>query len=260
MLTFDMSKKYKGTGISNGLDRGLLVYQNGDLLLDEGMGLGAVAIQTAGMNYFASIRQINKSFDKIEALLSIDKLLLRTIYGIPSKPLTRFIEKICTNMYKEREQSQGAWFILGGWINYLLQIKVSFVEVAPKGKFVLNYHILPNEIRMDLSGSLVQHADNIFVMNELSGILFHDGIQDGVLTPPPSGWQLANRESQLFGQDRRLAFTSEELCTPEMLETQLYWGRESDKDHCWAGFIYELQTEATEFKHFSYTVRFLERG
>jgi len=62
--------------------------------------------------------------DQIEAVLTIDKMLLRTIYGIPSKPLTRFIEKVCTDMYKEREPGQGIWFIIGNWINFLLQIKV----------------------------------------------------------------------------------------------------------------------------------------
>jgi hypothetical protein len=260
MLTFEMSKQYIGTGISNGLDRGLLVSQNGDLLLDEGMGLGALAVQSEGMNYFATISHMTELQEQIEVVLTIDKMLLRTIYGIHSKPLTRFIEKVCTNMYKERERGQGIWFIIGNWINFLLQIKVCFIQVPAKGQFVLNYQILPEEIHIDLNGNLEEAVDKIYVMNELSGRLFHDGIKDGEMMQPPSGWQQIEGENQLYSEERGLTFSTKELEKPELLESRLYWGRETDKNHCWAGFIYELQTEISEFEHFKYTVQILERG
>jgi hypothetical protein len=260
MLTFEMSKQYKGTGISNGLDRGLLAYQNGDLLLDEGMGLGAVSLQLDGINYFATISQMTKLSEHIEVVLTIDRMLLRTIYGITSRPLTRFIEKVCTSIYKERESGQGIWFIIGSWVNFLLQIEARFVQVPAKGQFFLNYQILSDEILIDLSGSLQEPIDKIFVMNELSGSLFQDAIKNGEIIPPPSGWQLADGENLLFSQECQLAFTTKELNKPSLLESELYWGREADKNHCWAGFIYQLQTDATEFKHFKYTVSFQERG
>lgn len=254
MLTFEISKQYKGTGISNGLDRGLLVYQDGVLLLDEGMGMGALALQSEGLNYFSSIRQVKTSMDQIEVTLIMDKMLHRTIFGIHSKPLTRFVEKVCTNMYKEHENSQGLWFRIGGWINILLQIKVVFRGVPSKGEFTLNYQIRPDTILVDLSGKLHGKVDHIFVMNELSGKLFDQGMADGQPTSPPSGWQLAEEESRLYSEDCGLAFSTNELDKPENLASKLYWGREADKAHCWAGYIYQLQTEAKEFQHFRYAV------
>jgi len=262
MLTFEMSKRYKGTGISNGLDRGMLVYQNGDLLLDEGMGMGSLALQSGGMNYFASIKQITNSSDsgRVEVTLSVDRMLQRTIYGIPSKPLTRFIEKVCTNMYKEREQGQGIWFVIGGWINFVLQIKVDFVPVPSKGIFQLSNEILKNEVRIELSGNLEEAADKIFVMNELSGRLFDHGMINDKITPPPLGWQKTAKGSRLYSAERGLTFTADEIGKPDNLSTQLYWGREADKDHCWAGFIYELQTKSKSFQKFQYSILFQERG
>ena len=56
-----------------------------------------------------------------------------------------------------------------------------------------------------------------------------------------------------------MTFKAIEIDTPENVQIKLYWGREIDKDHCWAGFIYQLQTEAVMFEHFTYAVRFEER-
>lgn len=260
MLTFEVSKQYKGTGISDGLDRGLLVYQNGALLLDEGMGLGALAVQSDGLNYFASILKVETSPNQIDVILSIDKMLQRTIYGISSKPLTRFIEKTCTVMYKERKKSQRIWFRIGEWINFLLQIKATFEPVPAKGQFVLNYQISHDEILIDVSGQLEEPVDCIFVMNELSGALFHKGIVDGKTSPPPSGWQFAVEGCELYSDESRLSFYTKEHSKPSFLESQLYWGREADQELCWAGFIYQLRTEAKEFQHFKYSVLFHERG
>jgi hypothetical protein len=260
MLTFEMSKQYKGTGISNGLDRGLLVYQNGNLLLDEGMGMGAVAVQSAGMNYFATIQNINNSTNRIEVALTVDKMMQRTIYGIPSKPLTRFIERTCTNMYKERERSQSFWFGIGELINFLLQIKVEYVPVTSIGAFNVTYEILKDEIRVNIRGSLSGNAGKIYIMNELSGRLFCNGIKAGKITPPPHGWQKVTKESHLYSEERGLTFATKEISTSDNILSNLYWGREADKDHCWAGFIFELQTKSREYNQFAYSIEFQEGG
>jgi hypothetical protein len=42
MLKFDMSRQYKGTGVSHGLDRGLLVYSDDVLLFRKAWGWAPV--------------------------------------------------------------------------------------------------------------------------------------------------------------------------------------------------------------------------
>lgn len=259
MLTFELSKQYRGFGISNGLDRGLLIYQNGSLLLDEGMGIGALAVQHQGITYFASILRVNPSTDQIEAILSVDKMLQRKIVGIQSKPLTRLIDKICATMYKEREKNQRFWLKFGGVINSILHITVSFVQVPSKGRFELKYTFANGDIEVELNAKLESRVDRISVMNELSGNLFDRSLNDGIMSSPPSGWQHAKEGTWLYCDSRRLSFTVKEQNRPANLESRLLWGRETDKDHCWSGFIYELRTESKEFQHFKYAVSFRER-
>jgi hypothetical protein len=258
VLTFELSKQYKGIGISHGLDRGLLVYQNSELLIDEGMGLGAVAVQLNGINYFASIRKMNQSFDQIEVILSVDKMLSNSIYGIRSKRLTRIYETVFIKSYKEHERSQRIWFKIGGWFNSLLKLKASFIQVPTKGQFVLTYQISEDEIRISVSAALEETVDKIYVMNELSGMLFDQGIVDGQVEEPPSGWQHAEEEYQLYSGVKGVSFAAQETNRPKNLKSQLFWGRETGEYNCWAGFIYELQCEDREFNDFRYAISFRE--
>jgi len=98
-LKFDISTQYKGTGVSQGLDRGLLVYDDDILLLEEGMGLGACAFQTGSYTYFTSIKSIKKAEDSFKVVGSIDKKLVWKVLGIKSSLLTRTLEYITTNIY-----------------------------------------------------------------------------------------------------------------------------------------------------------------
>lgn len=255
-----MSEEYKGMGISSGLDRGMLVYRNGKPLIDEGMGMGAVSVSSAGFHYFASIIKINHSRDKVEVVLTIDKMLIQTIYGIQSKFFTLLSEKICTSIYKERETYQRIGFSIGAWINFMLRLKVKFITVAPLGQFVLNYQVSENTLLVDLSGDLERAVDEIYVMNELSAARFHAALKGGKTVEPPTGWQLADAKSQLYCEECGLAFSTKALGKPKNLDATLYWGREFGKDHCWAGFIYKLQTTTNKFQNFRYAILFQERG
>ena len=111
---------------------------------------------------------------------------------------------------------------------------------------------------MNLSGEFAEPVDKIFVMNELSGNLFDQGVVGGKNSPPPSGWQKTKDDSQLYSKLYQISFAAKEINKPENLKTQLYWGREADKDHCWAGFIYQLHCETREFHDFKYFISFQE--
>lgn len=76
MPQYDLTDQYKGFGISQGLDRGLLVYHGDTLLVEEGMGIGACAFQTGGFTYFASTRSIQKDQGTMTMTASLDKKLV----------------------------------------------------------------------------------------------------------------------------------------------------------------------------------------
>ncbi|MGE5404445.1 MAG: hypothetical protein ACM3PP_05855, partial [Candidatus Saccharibacteria bacterium] len=61
LLDFCLDDRYKGEGVSQGFARGVQVLLNGENLTQEGMGLGAVALRSGGLTYFASSSQVNTS-------------------------------------------------------------------------------------------------------------------------------------------------------------------------------------------------------
>jgi hypothetical protein len=256
MLRFDISHQYKGMGISKGLDRGLLVYDADKLLVEEGMGIGACAVQTGGFTYFTSIRHIIKDGDSFKTVCSIDKRLEWVVLGFRSKLFTRIQEYFSTNIYMRYEKIQTGLLKIGEFLGKVFNGRMCFVEVQSLGEIKITYVVGDNEIVVDLSGEISNDNFKLYVMNELGGNVFDKAIVKGEMLQPPSGWQKLDGPGELYSELHSLAFTLDERHISDNVRSQLYWGRELIRNICWAGFENELVCESGKFEHYKYAIKF----
>lgn len=259
MLTFDISNHYKGIGVSHGLDRGLLVYSDDNLLLEEGMGLGACALQTDGYTYFTSIKSIKKVKDSFEVECTINKKLVWQVLGIKSNFFTKILEDMTTNIYMKKEKRQKKLLKQGDLLRKLFNVKACFVNVSSHGKVRITYKVGDNEILVDLSCETEKTGNKLFVMNELGGSIFNKGIINDELTASPTGWQKIERPCELYSPNHALAFTLVETHVPKNVQSTLFWGREFASDnYCWAGFESEILCDSSNFRNYRYSIKFRE--
>ena len=259
MLKFDISHEYKGIGISHGLDRGLLVYKDDVLLVEEGMGLGACAIQTDGFTHFTSIKSIEKANDSFDVLSLIDTRLEWQVLGIRSGYFTKLLEYFTTNIYMKNEKKQREMHKFGGFLRKLFNVKACFVKVPIMGELRVKYEVGNNEIVVDLSCETEKTGSKLFVMNELGGSIFDKGIINGKLVMSPSGWQKMENNSELFSHSHSLAFKIVERNIPDNARSKLFWGREMIKDnYCWAGFESEILWDSNKLENYRYSINFRE--
>jgi hypothetical protein len=259
MLKFDLSPTYKGTGVSQDLDRGLLVYNDGVPLLEEGMGLGACAYQIGGHTYFTSFIRIKKEEDLFETTSSIDLRLELKVFGIRTRLFTKAQEFIATNIYMKHKIIQKPILVLSTLSRWLFNVKTCFVKVPSLGNVRLKYSVRENEVLIEVSSETINAGGKMFVMNELGGKLFDKGIKNGKITDPPSGWEHVDEPYELYSGTHSLAFTVEQLTVPEHVSSRLFWGRETILNTCcWAGFESEIICDYNKFTNYTYLVKFRE--
>ena len=81
MIEFDLSTNYKGEGISEGLERGILVFFEGKNLVQEGMGLGTVALRSRNLTYFGKKNRLRKiSANEYAKEFNIDTVMTWKIF------------------------------------------------------------------------------------------------------------------------------------------------------------------------------------
>jgi len=254
-----MSNQYQGYGFSQGLDRGLLVYHDYALLLEEGMGLGACALQSEGSTYFASINDIKMVNGSYHARYSFDRKLEVTVFGIKLHLITRMQEYLVKNFYMNHEKKQDQLLKLGLLFRKFFRVKNCFARVQSLGEVIISYKLCNNEILVNLSCKTEKQGNCLYVMNELGSSFFDQSIQDGEISPPPSGWQKIERPCELYSSIHRLAFAIVERNVPNNVRSSIYWGREHMVNHsCWAGFENEIIIESGELENYQYSVQFRE--
>jgi len=258
MLDFDIIDEYKGIGVSRGLDRGLVAFKDGKIIVEEGMGIGAVAVQADGYTYFSSVRSVQKENGRILVISDVNKRLEWKALGLRIRPLTKALEYICTNVYMKNEKKQGMLLRLGGMLRRVFNVEAYFVEVISKGQVRTLYNIKGNEVAVDLSCDIKKKACRIFVMNELGAGIFDKGLINGDVSEPPSGWQKMQRGCELLSSTHSLKFAILESSIPSGVTSQLYWGREMAEGYCWAGFESEIFCNTGRFENYKYSILFKE--
>jgi hypothetical protein len=259
MLKFEMpeiEEIYKGVGVSKGLDRGLLVYHNGALLVEEGMAIGACAFQTGGFTYFASIKSIERKGSFIEVESHIDTRLEFSVLGIRSKLITKSQEALAKYFYMKQENWQEQLLKNSEIIKKLFNVNICFVKVPSLGIVKTVYEVGDGIVKTDLS-CCAECGGKLFVMNELGGSKFDKSIVDGEISCPPSGWQKIITVCELYSDNHSLAFTMAEDSVPENIKSSLYWGREYIEGVCsWSGFESEIRCSSGKFENYRYSVVF----
>ncbi len=255
MLRFDLSDSYKGIGISQGLDRGLLVYDDNLLLVEEGMGFGSCALQTAGRTYFTSIKEFKRDGVSFHMRSSIDMKLEVNILGINSPFLTLVHEHAVKNLYMKHAKRQEQLLRLGSFLGKLFNMKTYFLKVPTLGEVTVIYKLGEGNILVDLSFETEIKDSRLFVLNELGGSIFDQSIINGIVSDPPSGWQKIEAPCELYSRKHGLSFTIVEKHIPDNVKSKLYWGREQIRNHCcWAGFENEIVCESGKFENYIYSI------
>lgn len=260
MIRFEMpdaEKTYKGTGISQGLDRGLLVYYGGELLVEEGMGIGACALQSDGFTYFATVKSVKRDGPFVEVEYAIDRRLEYSIFGVRSKLYTKLQEQWVTNFYMKYQKTQDWQLRLGDLMMKLLKMKHIYVKVPSIGEINTKYELGRNFVNVDISCSSMQERSRLFIMNEMGGSIFDRGLVVGELSKAPTGWCSMPGECELYSESHSLAFRLEERGVPDSVSRKLYWGRERIEGTCsWAGFESEILCGAEGFENYRYSIIF----
>jgi hypothetical protein len=260
MLRFEMpdaDKAYKGTGVSLGLDRGLLVYYGGNMLVEEGMGIGACAMQANGYTYFASVKNVKRDGNLIEVEYAIDKRLEYSIFGIKSKLMTKFQEQWATYFYMKFEDIQEKLLRQGDYIKKLFKVELVFAEVPALGVVRTTYEIGENHVHVDVSCTMKEDKFKLFLMNEVGGSIFDRGTSGGEPAKTPTGWCRMPEECELFSETLSLAFKLVERKVPGNVTSRLYWGRELIEGTCsWSGFESEIRCGTGSFENYGYSIVF----
>lgn len=259
MLSFEMHHQYRGHGISEGLHRAMLVYDDDVLLVDEGMGLGSCAVQLGGYTYFTATKSVIKNINEITTVFSVSKRLVWKVFGFRCEILTKLFENLSTNLYMKSKDRQDSLLVWSKLLRRIFHANIEFVNVNSHGELTVIFKISRDSVSIDVSSSLDRGGYKLFVMNELSGYLFNMGIIENRLVPPPTGWQLMAQPYELYSPEHALAYKIIEEQVPIDVKSVLYWGREVlENDVCWAGLESELIVETASFEHYKYSVCFRE--
>jgi hypothetical protein len=258
MLEYEFSDEYKGFGFSEGLERGLLVYQDGTLLAEEGMGLGACALQTGGYTYFGSVREQAAADDGRRQVVDMDRQLVWRIFGVRSRLLTRLLEIIATRHYMKKPRHQARILRLGELLSRIFRVDASFAKVLPLGRVTLDMNLNENEIVVTAGCQARKNCGKLFIMNELGGSYFRTALSNGLAIDPPTGWQTMPEKAELLCPERSLSFSMEEMHVPRGVSSTLFWGREVNSRLSWSGFECELTWKDQEFSGYQYALKFRE--
>lgn len=270
MLKFTLSRQYQGIGGSEGLDRGLLVYDDDRLLVEEGMGLGAVALQASGFTFFASLAEMRHDTaadpgtpapaGEWTAVYSLDRRLVWKVLGRPSVTMTRLLETFVTHGYMKLETAQPKLLAFGARLVRLFRVAASFQPVASRGLVTVTYRAGSDAVDIAAEARWQAPEARLFIMNELSGTLFCKGLADGKTVRPPSGWQRLDGQRALYNPETGLAFMLEERMVPQHVQSTLFWGREVTDQFCWAGFESDLRCPGQSMSGYRFQIRFRRDG
>ena len=260
MIRFDLSNNYKGEGISEGLERGILVFFDGKNLVQEGMGLGTVALRTRNLTYFSKKSRLKKiSENEYVKEYYIDTVMTWKLFNKRSIVLTKLLEE-CGNFYKkEGGSTQDLLLNMGVWLRKILGITSEMANYRRLGKVIFNYRLYEKEviISVDFSQILNDNPENlkfVCILNELGGDYFNSSRIGKNMLSAPSGWnKIKDSESlkriKLFSEGLKLEFGMDILRNIPNFKINHFFGREKVANYNWAGFVMELEIGSADYRN-----------
>jgi hypothetical protein len=271
MIEFDLLTNFKGEGISEGLERGVLVFFDGKNLVQEGMGLGTIALRTKNLTYFSKNSRIKRvSENEYTKVFYIDSIMSWKIFNKRSIFLTKLLEEFGNFYKREGGSTQDLLLNIGVWSRKLLGIKSEMANYRKLGNVIFNYQFLKNQVNVsvDFSQILKDNPENLkflCILNELGGDYFNSIKIGKSILAAPSGWnEIKNSKSlkkiKLYSKGLKLDFGIEILRNIPNFKINHFFGRENIAEYCWAGFIMEIDLESINFEnndcHIEYICKF----
>jgi hypothetical protein len=243
-ITYYSDDSYQGEGISLGLARGILVKYKGIDIVQEGMGLGSLAIKNRLITYFASTCNTTQlSENQFRKTFLIDSTILWRINGRQSILITRIID-ILAQCYMFLPGLQNKLLRTGTLFRNLFKLTPQIVKITPIAEACFNYSVQNNELFVEgRIKSLSGYLNKVFILNELGADYFQNGLKNGKIVSPPNGWNPTTSKSgsvAFFNPYNNLSFIIKKISNTGFTPFKVFWGREKTKDLCWAGFEIEF--------------------
>jgi hypothetical protein len=261
LLEFYFSKNFKGEGISEGIERGILVDYNNKCIVQEGMGLGSPAIKTNNGTFFSSNSELIEVSDKEYIKeFDINSELVWEIFKVRSEKyksinlLTIFINKL-TDLYKRLRVIQPILLKLGILTRDFFQTNSEINHIDSLGKIKFLYTILKDEVLIEVDFSQIlknngKAISKICILNELGGEFFNYSKLGEKILAAPSGWEKIKGDTykKLYSDKFNLEFDVKLLEYPHKCKIDFIVGREKLSNFCWAGFDIEININSDLLK------------
>jgi len=253
-ITYYSDDFYLGEGISLGIARGILVKYKDVNIVQEGLGIGNVALKSGFMTYFASTcKSVQLSKTQFRKTFLVDCVLLWRINGNLSIFVTRVID-ILAQCYMLLPGLQNKLLKTGTLFRNLFKLIPQIIKIAPMAEACFNYSVKEDELYVECKiKSLAGYLSKVFILNELGADYFQNGVKNGRTVLAPTGWNYikSNSDSTAFyNPEYNLSFLIKKINVIDLIPYKVLWGREKTKDFCWAGFEFEFDCRNKKIKSF----------
>jgi hypothetical protein len=264
-ISFDLSSSHaQEPGLTQTLQKGLIMVKNGQPLCEEGMGFGVPVV----VKNFQTVLSFSA---EVETLKDANHKVLRKTFFLDALERVKFREKEIQNAlhyawvelrglaYKKIKPLQK---LLPVWSQALKKtgFEVFFKRIEPLARITVSYRISPNEIivRVDLSElERTGEKAKLFLLNE-QGASFFSQYQDtsglSLKRERIGGWAKVKAHQACFLTEDGSA----RFCLEKLDSVELYRGWEFlPGSLAWAGLIHDL----SKFREpvFTYSISLKEK-
>lgn len=253
-ITYYSDDSYLGEGISLGIVRGILVKYKDTNIVQEGLGIGNVALKNGLMTYFASTcKTVQLSETQFRKNFLVDSMLLWRINGKLSIFITGAID-ILAQFYMLLPGFQDKLLKTGTLFRNLFKLTPQIIKMAPIAEACFKYSVKEDELYVECKiKSLVGYLNKVFILNELGADYFLNGIKNGKTVVAPTGWNFIRSNpgsTTFYNPNYNLSFLVKKINVIDLIPYKILWGREKTKDLSWAGFEFEFDCRNKKIKSF----------
>jgi hypothetical protein len=254
-ITYYSDDYFPGEGISIGIARGILVKYKDKSIVQEGLGIGSLALKNKQTAYFpSSCETMQLSETQFRKTFLVDSVMLWKINGKLSKFLTKVIDNLA-EYYMLLPPFQNKLLKTGTFFRNLFKLAPQIIKIDPIAEANFNYFIENGELHVDcMINSLSGYLSKVYILNELGADFFQKGSNKGEIIPGPTGWEYISTGSDftsLYSPDCNITFNVKKIKTKNEIPYKIFWGREKTKDCCWAGFEFEFDCSNKKLKSLS---------
>jgi hypothetical protein len=254
-IVYYSDDSYVGEGISLGVVRGILVKYRGINIVQEGLGIGNLALKKGLMTYFASTCNTTQlSETQFRKTFLVDSIMMWQINGKLSTFITKVLDMLA-QFYMVFPPLQNKFFLkTAALLSNLFKLNPQMIKTTPVAEARFNYSIEADELYVECEiKSLASYLNKVFILNELGADYFRNGVRNGKTITAPTGWKYlsSNPDSTAFyNPEHNLSFSIKKMNVKDLIPYKVFWGREKTKDLSWAGFEFEFDFRNKKIESF----------